>query len=104
MDYLNASLDSLGGALKELGQYEFIDSGSPRQFQELMELIKDRLMRHTVRDFKEHIRGIGAEDMKGVEDLLCGLNEMLWSRSLGQEPALQTFLCLRFFERVGVWN
>ena len=82
----------LGGAVKDLSDYDFIDQEAQRQFQELMDLLKQRVLDNTFQDMRQQIQGITPQDMEATRRMLHDLNEMLRDRMQGREPDFQGFM------------
>ncbi|MBF8267737.1 MAG: von Willebrand factor type [Dehalococcoidia bacterium] len=83
---------SLGGAVKELSDYDFMDPEARRQFQELVDLLKQRMLENHFQDLRQQLQGMGPQDMAGLRQMLRDLNQMLRDRMQGMEPDFQGFM------------
>lgn len=84
--------DSPAGAIRELNDYEFMDPEAQRQFQELMDLLKQRVLENTFQDMRQRLQNMTPEDMAAMRQMLRDLNQMLQDRMSGQEPDFQGFM------------
>ncbi len=84
--------ESPAGAIRELNDYDFMDPEAQRQFQELMDLLKQRVLENTFQDLRQQIQNMTPEDMAAMRQMLRDLNRMLQDRMSGQEPDFQGFM------------
>jgi uncharacterized protein with von Willebrand factor type A (vWA) domain len=84
--------DSVGGQVKELMEYDFIDPEAQRMFQELLEMLKRQMAQNMSQQMKERIQGLSPEEMAGLREMLRQLNEMLRDKMAGREPDFQGFM------------
>jgi uncharacterized protein with von Willebrand factor type A (vWA) domain len=91
-----AKLDNLphdiGGQIKELTQYDFMDEEARRQFQELMDLLKKHALESYVKDLGQKLRDMDAGMMANIRNLVEAINLMLEQRMRGQEPDFNRFM------------
>ena len=83
---------SMGGAVKELTDYDFMDPEAQRQFQELMDLLKQRMLENTFQNMRQQLQGMSPQDMAALREMLQDLNQMLRDRMQGMEPDFQGFM------------
>ena len=84
--------DSPAGAIRELNDYDFMDPEAQRQFQELMDLLKQRVLENTFQDMRQRLQNMTPQDMAAMRQMLRDLNQMLQDRMSGQEPDFQGFM------------
>lgn len=82
----------IGGQLKELTQYDFMDEAARRQFQELMEMLKRHAMESYGRDLVQKLKDMDASALAGIRHLVEALNQMLEQRRRGEEPDFDRFM------------
>jgi len=82
----------IGGQIRELSQYDFIDDNARQQFQELMDLLKKCAMQPYAKNLMQQLRNLQPGDMAAIRQLLQAINEMLEQRLRGEEPDYQQFL------------
>ena len=81
--------ESLGGAIRELNEYEFMDPEAARKFQELMDELRGQMANNMVQNMRQNLEQMTPGDMSGLRQMLQDLNEMLES---GGEPNFQEFM------------
>ena len=89
---LNNLPESLGGAIKELSDYDFMDSEARQMFQELLDMLKQRMMENFFNDIRQQLQGMTPEQMQAMRDMLRDLNQMLQERMQGGEPDFDGFM------------
>ena len=83
---------NLGGAVKELTEYDFMDPDAQGQFQELLDMLKQRMMENTFQNMRQQLQNMSPQDMAALREMLRDLNQMLQERMQGQEPDFQSFM------------
>ena len=83
---------NLGGAVKELTEYDFMDPEAQGQFQELLDMLKQRMMENTFQNMRQQLQNMTPQDMAALREMLRDLNQMLQERMQGQEPDFQSFM------------
>ena len=89
---LDALPEGIGGAIKELSEYEFFDDEASRKFQALLDLLRQRMMESMFQSIREDLQGMDPQQMQGAKEMLRALNQMLRDRFLGLEPDFQGFM------------
>ena len=97
LDKLENLPRDIGGRIKELTQYDFMDEEARRQFQELMDMLKKHALESYVRDLGQKLRDMDAGTMANMKNLVEAINLMLEQRMRGQEPDFDSFM-----EQVGI--
>ena len=72
------------GQIKDLSDYDFMDSEAREKFQELMEQLKQRMMEQYFKDMQNAMQGITPEQMQGMRQMMHDLNQMLQQKMQGQ--------------------
>ena len=83
---------SPAGAIRELNDYDFMDPEAQRQFQELMDMLKQRVLENTFQDMRQQLQNMTPQDMAATRQMLRDLNRMLQDRMSGLEPDFQGFM------------
>jgi len=84
--------EDVGGQVKELQEYEFMDPEAGSKFQELMEMLKKAMMDTFFKDLYSQIANMSPEEMARLKDMVRDLNEMLSEKMAGGEPDFQAFM------------
>ena len=82
----------IGGQIKELSQYDFMDAEARRQFQELMDMLKRNAMSSFARDLTQRLQNMDANTLAAMRHLVEAINQMLEARRRGEEPDFQGFM------------
>jgi len=91
-----ATLDELppdiGGQIKELTDYDFMDEEARNQFQELLEMLKKHAMESYGRDLVQQIKNLDASTLANMRHFIEAINQMLEQRMRGEEPDFDKFM------------
>ena len=89
---LNSLPESMGGSIKELMDYDFMDPEAQRMFQELLDMLKQQMAQNMAQGMKENLQGLTPQDMEATREMLKALNRMLREKLMGLEPDFQRFM------------
>lgn len=84
--------DSTAGAIKQLQDYEFMDSDAHKQFQDLMDMMRGRMMDNILQDMKNQLSNMGPQDMQSLGDMMDKLNDMLWDAGDTSQAKFDNFM------------
>jgi uncharacterized protein with von Willebrand factor type A (vWA) domain len=91
-----AVLDSLPpdvpGQIRELSDYRFVDPQAQREFDELMEHVKEQVLGAYFRNMAEGMRNLSPEQVQRFKDMLAELNQMIEQRDRGQDYDFDGFM------------
>ncbi len=85
----------IGGQIKELTDYDFMDESARSQFLELMEMLKKHAMESYGRDMVQKLKDMDAGALANIRNMVEALNQMLESRmktGSGGEPDFNQFM------------
>lgn len=82
----------MGGQIRELSDYDFMDPDARQQFQELLDMLKQQIMQQQFQGLQQAIQGMTPQDMQNVRNMLRDLNQMLRERAEGGQPDFQRFM------------
>jgi len=89
-------LDSLppdpAGAIRELKDYRFVDPEAQKKFDQLLEWLKEQVLGSYFRNLTQGMRGMSAEDMQRLRDMLAELNSMIEARDRGEPYDFDGFM------------
>ena len=89
---LDSLPQSTGGAIKQLMEHDFMDPEAQRQFQELLDMLKGRMVDSYFQGIKERLQGLTPQDMAGIREMVRQLNQMLQDKMAGRQPDFQGFM------------
>jgi uncharacterized protein with von Willebrand factor type A (vWA) domain len=91
-NFLEGLPNDLGGQMKELQNYEFMDPDAAAEFQQLMEMLKQAMMETFFKNLQNQIANMSPEDMARMKDMIRDLNKMLQEKMQGGEPDFNSFM------------
>ncbi|HEV1998084.1 MAG TPA: VWA domain-containing protein [Candidatus Dormibacteraeota bacterium] len=92
LDRLESLTPEPGTALKELQDYEWMDSGAEQQYRELMDELQKKVAETYFQNINEGMRNMTPEGMGAMKDMLHDLNQMMRDREAGREPDFDSFM------------
>ena len=91
-DKLDNLPESVGGAIKELGDYDFIDPEAQRKYQELLDTLNQQMFQNFFQSMRQQLQGMSPEEMEGLKNMVQALNQMLADRAMGLDPDFEGFM------------
>jgi Uncharacterized protein with a von Willebrand factor type A (vWA) domain len=82
----------LAGRVQSLQNYDFMDDAARKQFEELMDELRQQLMSSYFNQMSEGMQDVSPEQLARMKDMLAGLNQMLEQRERGEEPNFVEFM------------
>src|SRR5438309_4218578 len=90
--FLQSLPEEMAGKLKELGDYRFVDKRAQREFDELMDFLKQQVLGSYFRNLSEGMKNMSPEDLQRFRDMLAELNQMLEARDRGEPVDFDGFM------------
>jgi len=90
--FLESLPEDVGGQVKELQNYEFMDPEAGRKFQELMEMLKQAMMDSFFKNLSSQIASLTPQETQRLKEMVRELNQMLSERMAGGQPDFQQFI------------
>ena len=84
--------DDLGGRVKGLRDYEFVDDEARQKFEELMQKLQKQMVDQMFQGMKGSIQQMQGQDLSRVRDMVRELNKMLEQRMEGRTPDFNGFM------------
>ena len=84
--------EGVGGQIKELMEYDFIDPEAQQKFQELLELLKSQMAQNISQDMMQQAQGLSPEDMAAMREMMRQLNQMMGDEMEGRDPDFDGFM------------
>ena len=84
--------ESAAGQVRSLSDYDFMDPEAQEKFQELMEMLRQQMMQNFFQGMKDSIQNMSPEDMRGMQEMIQALNQMLRDRAMGEDPDFEGFM------------
>ena len=84
--------ESVGGAIRELSEYDFMDPEARQKFQELLDQLKQQMLRNMMQSIRQQLQSMSPEDMEGLKNMIQALNQMLLDRAMDLDPDFEGFM------------
>ena len=91
-DQLDRMPDELGGRVKALRDYEFVDDEARQKFDALMQRLQKQMLDQMFQGLKGSIQQMQGEDLSRARDMVRALNKMLEDRMEGRTPDFNGFM------------
>ena len=82
----------LGGAIRELQDYDFMDPEAQRKFQEMMDTLRKQMLNNVASDMKQRIEQMNPQDMSAMREMMRDINRMMRDKMQGEEPDFDGFM------------
>src|SRR3981081_156756 len=79
--------DDLGGRMKSLRQYEFMDEEAREKFDRLLQQLQEQMLNQMFQGLKQSIQSMTSEDLGLVREMVRDLNRMLEQRRQGLDTS-----------------
>jgi len=79
--------DDLGGRMKSLRQYEFMDEEAREKFERLLQQLQEQMLNQMFQGLKQSIQSMTKEDLGLVREMVRDLNRMLEQRRQGLDTS-----------------
>jgi uncharacterized protein with von Willebrand factor type A (vWA) domain len=99
LDELDALPKDVGGRIRGLEEYDFLEPNARERFNELVAKLRKQVLDQYVAGLSEAIQGITPEDLAANREMVRDLNQLLQERLAGRDPDASAFLAQhgRFF-------
>ncbi len=82
----------VGGRVKELREYDFINPDAREQFEQLMQMLQQQMLQGYLKGLQQSLQAMTPEAMQQMRQMVHDLNEMLEQRRNGEEPDFENFM------------
>jgi uncharacterized protein with von Willebrand factor type A (vWA) domain len=91
-EFLENLPEDVGGQVKELQNYEFMDPEAGAKFQELMEMLKQAMLDSFFNNLSSQIASLTPQETQRLKEMMRELNQMLSEQMAGGQPDFQHFI------------
>src|SRR4030081_369799 len=84
LEELDRLPEDVGGAIRELNDYEFMDEGAAQAFQKLMEELKQQVSQTYFKNMTRTMQQLKPEHMGEIKEMMKARNQMLRDRLAGK--------------------
>ncbi|HEY7735559.1 MAG TPA: VWA domain-containing protein [Candidatus Limnocylindrales bacterium] len=89
LDQLDALPDDVGGRIRGLQEYDFMEPSARERFAELVERLQRSVLDRYAAGLNEAIQNLSPDDLAANRDMVRDLNRLLEQRLAGDEPSDQ---------------
>src|SRR5260370_2020160 len=89
---LDSLPEDVGGTIRKLNDYEFMDEGAAQAFQQLMEQLKQQVSQTYFKNMTRTMQQLRPEHLGEIKEMLKALNQMLRDRLEGKPPKFEQFM------------
>jgi uncharacterized protein with von Willebrand factor type A (vWA) domain len=84
----------IGGQIKGLKEYDFMDPDARQQFEELLAMLQQQMVQNTFSGLQQGMQNMQQDPaaMQATREMLQDLNQMLRDREEGREPKFEEFM------------
>jgi uncharacterized protein with von Willebrand factor type A (vWA) domain len=84
----------IGGQIKALREYDFMDPDARQQFQELLDMLQQQMVQNTFSGIQQGMEQMQQDPraMEELREMVHDLNQMLRDREEGKEPRFNDFM------------
>jgi uncharacterized protein with von Willebrand factor type A (vWA) domain len=99
LDQLDALPPDVGGRIRGLQEYDFMEPGARERFNALVEKLQRQVLDQYVQGLSDAVKGMSPEDLAANREMVRDLNRLLQERLAGGDPDASEFLAKhgRFF-------
>ncbi len=84
--------EGVGGQIKELMEYDFMDPEAQQKFQELLEMLKNQMAQNVSQQMRDQMQSMSPEDMAAMREMLRQMSQMMRDKMEGREPDFDGFM------------
>ena len=84
--------EDAAGQMRDLQEYEFENEEARRQYEELLDQLKQSMMNRFFQDMSQAMQDTSPEDMERMRQMVQDLNEMLERQQRGEDPRFDEFM------------
>jgi len=84
--------EDVGGMIRELNDYEFMDEGASHAFQKLMDELKEQVSQTYFKNMTKTMQQMRPEHVDEIKAMMKALNQMLRDRLEGRPPKFEQFM------------
>src|SRR6266566_3795579 len=92
LEELDRLPEDVGGTIRQLNDYEFMDQGASQAFQELMEQLKQQVSQTYFKNMTRTMQQLRPEHLGEIKEMMKALNQMLRDRLEGKTPMFEQFM------------
>lgn len=91
-DQLDQLPPEVGGRIKQLRDYDFMDPEARQQFDELLETLQQQVMQNYFKGIQQGLQNMTEEDLQRMQEMVKDLNDLTQRKLNGEDPEISDFM------------
>jgi uncharacterized protein with von Willebrand factor type A (vWA) domain len=91
-DQLDQLPDEVGGRIKQLRDYDFMDPEARQQFEELLDTLQQQVMQNYFKGIQQGLENMSEEDLRRMAEMVKDLNDLTQRKLNGEDPDISDFM------------
>ena len=92
LDQLDRLPSNVGGRIKELRDYDFMDPEARSKFEELLQQLQQQVLQQYFQGLQQSLQEMTQEDLAQVAQMVRDLNELVKQKLRGDDPDITDFM------------
>ncbi|MDO8635502.1 MAG: VWA domain-containing protein [Dehalococcoidia bacterium] len=92
LEKLDGLPSDVGGRIKQLRDYDFMDPEARQQFEELLKMLQQQVLQSHFKGLMQGIESITPETLRQIQQMVRDLNKLMEQRLKGEEPDFRKFM------------
>ena len=92
LNQLDKLPEGAGGRIKELRDYDFMDSGAREDFDALMQELQQQFLQQYFQGMQESLQNLTQGDLAQIAEMVRDLNELVKQKLQGDDPDISDFM------------
>ena len=82
----------VGGRIKGLRDYDFMDPDARQQFDELLQMLQQQVLQNYFQEMQQSIQNMTPETLRETQQMVKDLNELVQRKLRGEDPDISEFM------------
>ncbi len=91
-EQLNSLPPDVGGRIKGLRDYDFLDPEARQEFEELLQTLQQQFLQQQFQGLQQGLQNVTPEMLKQTAEMVRDLNELVRQKLQGQDPDITEFM------------
>ena len=92
LERMNELPTDVGGRIRDLREYDFMDPAARQEFEDLLQLLQQQLMQSYFQGMQQSLQSMTPEALKEIQQMVRDLNLMIQQRLRGERPDFDGFM------------
>ncbi len=92
LERMNELPTDVGGRIRDLREYDFMDPAARQEFEDLLQLLQQQLMQSYFQGMQQSLQSMTPEALKEIQQMVQDLNLMIQQRLRGERPDFDGFM------------